>query len=208
MRWWPSGGSAGTPLASEPVTALPTRAELDGPPRNRIGGARAALGEQELVRWCAALLDGTAGHDDPELPSLLWLGGRSAEAELARGDLVARGQDYWVRVWAARAMLYAWAAEAAPAVVNGLADPAWRVREMAAKVVKLREVGEAGDALARLVGDVVVRVRLAAVRALGSVGEAEHAEALHEATADPDPSVRRAARTALADLSRRLDRVL
>lgn len=75
------------------------------------------------------------------------------------------GQQYWLRVWAARALLYAWDEMARVAVLDALADEAWRVREMAAKVVARRLLGEALAAVAELRQDPVSRVRLAAERA-------------------------------------------
>jgi hypothetical protein len=52
------------------------------------------------------------------------------------------------------------------AVVEALADPAWRAREMAAKVVARRRLDDALEAVARLSWDPVPRVRAAASRAL------------------------------------------
>jgi hypothetical protein len=74
-------------------------------------------------------------------------------------------QQYWLRVWAARALLYAWDDMAREAVHDALADEAWRVREMAAKVVARRLIGEALAVIAELRQDPVRRVRLAAERA-------------------------------------------
>jgi hypothetical protein len=175
-------------------------------PEVLVGEACATHGTATIARWCADLLLGRVAPDDPSSPTLVWIGG--AAAELRRGDIRERGQDYWARVWAARALRYAWTPGLEPAVVRGLTDPAWRVREMSAKVSGQREIGEAGDALADLVADEVPRVRAAAVRALGAVGESEHVEAVRDALDDPESSVRRAAEQALALLRRRLDRPL
>jgi HEAT repeats len=163
-------------------------------------------GTEVIARWCADLLTGRVAYDDPGRPPLVWLAGRAAAAELRRGDLVERGVDYWPRVWAARGLRYAWVPDATPAVVRALADPAWRVREMAAKVVRQRDLGEAADALSALATDPMPRVRAAALRAAGTVGEVEHADALRAAANDPEPAVRRAAEAALDELRRRLDR--
>jgi HEAT repeat protein len=51
-------------------------------------------------------------------------------------------------------------------VIAALADEAWRVREMAAKVVARRRLGDALTAVAALQQDPVPRVRAAAARAL------------------------------------------
>jgi HEAT repeat protein len=93
-------------------------------------------------------------------------------------------------------------------VLAGLSDEAWRVREMCAKVARLRELGEAGDALSTLVHDETTRVRVAAIRALALAGEAEHADAVREARDDPEPAVRKAAMVALKQMADRLDRPL
>ncbi|MEO7448531.1 MAG: HEAT repeat domain-containing protein, partial [Humibacillus sp.] len=111
-------------------------------------------------------------------------------------------------VWAARTLLHVWSDRATAAVVNGLADPAWRVREMCAKVVARWELGAAAERCVDGLGDETPRVRAAAVRALGAVGEGEHAGAVRAALDDPDPAVRRAAECALRELTRRLDREL
>jgi HEAT repeat protein len=65
-----------------------------------------------------------------------------------------------------RALLCIWEDSAGTAVLAGLADEAWRVREMAAKVIARRQLGEALAGVAELRGDPVVRVRTAAARAL------------------------------------------
>jgi hypothetical protein len=69
-------------------------------------------------------------------------------------------------VWAARGLLYAWAPVAESAVLAGLHDPAWRVREMGAKVVRRRGIAAAEPVLDRLLDDRVARVRSAAEAAL------------------------------------------
>ena len=177
------------------MTAVPVEAK----PADRVRWACRHWGEAELVRSCAEILRGGPG---PEGDLLRCLGGVSAVTMTERGlDLV-----YWPAVWAARSLLYAWREEAAPAVVVALAHPAWRVREMAAKVCALREVGAAADALGGLLTDPVPRVRAAAARALARVGEAEHADGLRALDADEDPTVRQRGAQALSQLAARLDR--
>lgn len=156
-----------------------------------------------VARWAARLLAGQPADDSD--PPLRVLGGRGAD-HLTSGALDLTVNAYWLRVWGARGLLYAWDDAAGATVVAGLHDEHWRVREMAAKVVRRREVGEAADAAARLVADGTPRVRTAAVRALEVVGEVEHADAVHDAERDEDEGVRRAARAALTGLRRRLDR--
>jgi hypothetical protein len=129
------------------------------PPRLRIAAECAARGVDAVVDGCVALLSG-AGVDEPLVVAL---GGRAAPHYLnAPPD-----QRYWLRVWAARGLLWTpWRPRAAPAVVAALSDEAWRVREMAAKVVARHRVGEAFDAVTDLLHDPVPRVRYAASRAL------------------------------------------
>jgi len=182
--------------------------DLRAHPGQRVAELVGHLGKSEVVAWCADLVAGATAYDDPSGPSLAWLGGRHALVLLEQGDLEASGNAYWPRVWGARGLLYAYEPAAAPQVVGALHDGAWRVREMAAKVVARWEVADAADALGPLLDDGVTRVRAAAVRALGVVGEGEHADAVRGAGEDPEPSVRRAAATALAALRARLDRDL
>lgn len=173
-------------------------------PRERLAQASREYGQETVAVWCAELLSGQTSHDATDRPSLGWLGGKGADWLLARDELGAH--EYWPRVWAARGLLYAWSPRAVPAVVSALDDPAWRVREMAAKVVRLREIGAAGEVLTGLVDDEVTRVRVAALRALAVVGEGEHAEVIRCAEDDPEPTVRKAAVLAIETLARRLDR--
>ena len=175
-------------------------------PRRLLAEAGEHYPQAELGRWCAELLSGDDPRD-PRSPSLAWVGGRHAHLLLS-GRVDWDTNAYWPRVWGARGLLYVWAPQATPAVVAGLGDGHWRVREMAAKVVRHREVGEAADVLPALAGDPVARVRAAAVRALGAVGEAEAAEPIQAAADDERREVRTAAAGALDELARRLDREL
>ncbi len=79
---------------------------------------------------------------------------------------------YWLRVWATRGLLWAWDDRATPAVCAALHDEAWRVREMAAKVVARHRVADALPVVAALHRDPVLRVRVAAQRALTAVTDA------------------------------------
>ena len=111
-------------------------------------------GTVEVVACCVRLL----GRQDADDALVFAIGGPGARAVLDGG------QQYWLRVWAPRA-LYAWDEMARAAVLEALGDEAWRVREMAAKVVARRLLGEALAAVAELRQDPVNRVRLAAERA-------------------------------------------
>jgi len=163
------------------------------------------LGRLEVAGWCAGLLDGTVRYDDPRRPPLTWLGGAHAASLMRRQAFESRDQDYWPRVWGARGLLHVWAADARPAVIGGLSDPAWRVREMSAKIVRAQELADAEAELTALVADPVPRVRAAALLALGRVGESEHAQLVASSRRDASPLVRRAAEKALGELARRLD---
>ena len=98
---------------------------------------------------------------------MTWLGGAHAAALDARPE--SRELVYFPRVWAARGLLYAWDPAAEAAVIGGLRDPAWRVREMCAKVVRVRRIREARTSLERLESDPVARVREAATKALDAL---------------------------------------
>ncbi|QDP94673.1 hypothetical protein FOE78_00950 [Microlunatus elymi] len=114
---------------------------------------------------------------------------------------------YWPRVWAARSLLHQWSPLAEPAIVSGLADDHWRVREMCAKVAARHDLAAAAEGCATLVvRDDTARVRLAAITVLSRLGEAEHAAALVTATSDPDRKFADAATTAVTAMVERLDR--
>lgn len=182
--------------------------DVHAKPAERVAELAEQLGTDVVVRWCAGLLAADTAYDDPALPSLSWLGGAAAPWLLEQGDLQRSVNDYWARVWAARGLLHVYTPAAVREIVGALGDEAWRVREMAAKVVARWEVADAADALEPLVADEATRVRAAAVRALGVVGEGEHAGGVRDAQDDPEPTVRRAAAVALATMSQRLDRDL
>lgn len=186
----------------------PDDVELHASPADRVGALVRLIGEAEVARWCGELLVERVPYDADERPSSTWLGGAHAVNELERGDIELRGQAYWFRTWAARGLLYAWTPEVAPEVCSGLGDAAWRVREMCAKVARLRELGEAAPLLAGLVDDSVPRVRAAAAAALAVTAEADEVPALRRATDDPEASVRSAAQRALERVAVRLDRPL
>ena len=181
---------------------------LRATPGDRARAAADALGDDVLTAWCAGLLVGRATWGDPDLPDAHWVGGAAVDGWGSPSHL-DDDTAYWARVWAARTLLYVWDDRCSADVVAGLDDPAWRVREMCAKVSARWEVGAAGDRCAELVvHDDLPRVRAACARALGAVGEAEHAPALRDALADAEESVRAAAERALRTLERRLDRPL
>jgi HEAT repeats len=117
-------------------------------------------GAAAVVSGCIDLLEARDVDDG----LVLALGGAAAPHVLNGGEGGRHG--YWPRVWAARGLLYVWEDRAAPAVVRATADDAWRVREMAAKVVAKHQVDEALEAVTGLRDDDVARVRAAAGRAV------------------------------------------
>lgn len=76
---------------------------------------------------------------------------------------------YWLRVWGARGLLYAWDDRAANTVLAALSDEHWRVREMSAKVCGKHVVADAAPRLAGPADDDRDRVRQAARRALARI---------------------------------------
>ena len=177
--------------------------DIDLSPRARMVALVSLIGEMRVAGWCAGLLGGSIAVDDANEPSLGWLGGRHASSlQRAPGS---KEWEYWPRVWAARGLLYAWSPDASSAVIGGLRDSAWRVREMSARVTRARELEGSETALEALAADPIPRVRAAALLALGRVGEVEHGRLVARHLDDRELAVRRAAVRALAELSRRLD---
>jgi hypothetical protein len=131
-------------------------------PAQRIAFECARRGKDAFVAGCAALLYGRPGDVDDDL--ILALGGEHGRSVLDGWNGGRTG--YWPRVWAARGLLHAWDDAATGAVIHATNDDAWRVREMAAKVVARHRAGDALDAVAGLRGDPVPRVRAAAERAV------------------------------------------
>jgi len=128
-------------------------------PRESIEHECGRRGSAAVVAGCVELL----GHGEADDALIIALGGPAARSVLDSGP--APVHQYWLRVWAARALLYAWDDRASGAVLAALADESWRVREMAAKVVARHRLGAALSAVAGLRNDPVPRVRAAAARA-------------------------------------------
>ena len=130
-----------------------------GTPRRSVEAECARHGTGALVDGCLAIL-----RDEPPDPALLQvLGGPGATKFL---DGAPHPDTYWWRVWALRGLLWAWDDRATSAVCAATGDEAWRVREMAAKVVARHRVDGALEAVADLRDDPVPRVRQAAHRAV------------------------------------------
>ena len=129
-------------------------------PRESVRGECQRRSEKAVVASCLDVLTGQ--NIDERL--LHVLSGPAAEQVLDGRAGGAAG--YWPRVWAARGLLYAWDESARTVIAGATSDEAWRVREMAAKVIARHRVGDAFDAVAALRADPVERVRAAASRAV------------------------------------------
>jgi hypothetical protein len=173
-----------------------TDVPLDASPGDRIALAVARFGEADVADRAAALL---AGHNEGA-EFLLWVGGQHAQ-----GILDGAPALYWPEVWGARTLIYAWDDSAASAVRDGLANQAWRVREMCCRVVAARGL-PLGAELVPLLGDEMLRVRGNAARALGFVGDFDQALAVKALLKDPEVDVRKLAGAALKQLAERLGR--
>ena len=167
-------------------------------PRDLLAALRREIGEPAAVDSCVELLTGADVREWADV--LAYVGGR-ATCTLLDGHL---GTE-WARAWGARGLLYVWAPSAGAPVVEGLADPFWRVAEHCLKVSTLRELGPAGPAAVGLAGHGLPRVRAQAIRTLGAVGDTEHVDPVDAALDDPEVSVRTAAERAIARMVERLD---
>ena len=130
-------------------------------PRQSVAAECERRGKAAVIAGCMDLLQGRQDTDDA---LLIALAGPAAEAVL---DGSAGGKEgYWPRVWAARGLRHAWDDRATAVIIQATADDAWRVREMAAKVIARHRVADAFPAVSRLRTDPVQRVRAAAERAV------------------------------------------
>jgi HEAT repeats len=132
-------------------------------PRQRIQIECARRGRVAFGRSCAAVILG----DDSDTALILVLGGEHARHILEHA--VPDDQAYWFRVWAARGLLWAWDDAGMDAIRTALGDSAWRVREMAAKVVARNQLGDLLPAVVMLRADPIERVRSAARRAVAAL---------------------------------------
>ncbi len=129
-------------------------------PRQSVRAECERRGRDAVIAGCIELLTGGAVDDD----LILALGGPAAPHVLSGGEGGPEG--YWPRVWAARGLLHEWAEVATPAIIAATSHEAWRVREMAAKVIARHKVGDAMESVVALRVDAVPRVRAAADRAV------------------------------------------
>lgn len=128
-------------------------------PRESIEQECAHRGKEAVIAGCIELLKGR----DVDVELVLALGGPPARW-VVTGE--PSGPPYWLRVWALRGLLWAWEDVALPSVEAALHDEAWRVREMALRVVARHRLEDALTKVAGLQDDPVARVRAAASRAL------------------------------------------
>jgi hypothetical protein len=175
-------------MTSDEISPIP----LDDSLEARIALAVKRYGEERVTAMAVGLL--RARNEGADI--LLYLGGRHAQGVLDGAPAL-----YWPELWGARGLGYVWgegeAAEAATsAIIAGLGNQAWRVREMCAKVCATRVIGDPA-ALSALLTDEVPRVRSAATRALAEVGAVEHLDLLTPMLKDPDKDVRRAGQRSL-----------
>jgi hypothetical protein len=134
-------------------------------PKQSIEFECARRSRQLVIEDCASIILGRRADDE----FLRVIGGPSAETVL---EGRAGGLDgYWPRVWAARGLLHVWDDTATDAIIAAATHEAWRVREMAARVIARRHVGPAIDAVVTLLDDDNARVRTAASRAFRVIGE-------------------------------------
>ena len=139
---------------------MPPSAHWGTTPRASVERECERRGTAAVVAGCVALLQ----RRDADDALVLALGGPAARAVLDSGP--APVHRYWLRVWAARGLLYAWDDQAVGSVAAALDDESWRVREMAAKVAARHDLGDLLAGLAVLRDDPVPRVRTAASRAV------------------------------------------
>jgi HEAT repeat protein len=129
-------------------------------PQQSIEAECARRGKAAVVADCIRLIGGWEGT----VPLIQALGGPNAPR--MREVTPRADQRYWLRVWGARGLLWAWDDSATDAIRVALDDPHWRVREMAAKVIARHKVGDLLEPVAELRDDPVPRVRAAAARAV------------------------------------------
>jgi hypothetical protein len=148
------------------MATMATRSRWGLTPRQSIEAECARRGRADVVAGCVRLVTG----DDADAALIMALGGPGARRLVHGGP--RPDQRYWLRVWGARGLLWVWDDTALDAVTAALADDAWRVREMAAKVVARHLLGDALPAVAALRDDPVPRVRAAANRAVAMLTRA------------------------------------
>lgn len=166
---------------------------VDLPLEKRLAAAVELYGEAGVVERSLSLLAGNNEGED----FLLFVGGEHAQGILDGAPVL-----YWPELWGARALLYVWDDAAEPVIIGTLSNPAWRVREMGARVAAARKLPAASE-LAELLTDRVPRVRVSAARALGSIGSLDDLERIRPLIKDSEIDVRRAAQQGIDSLRAR-----
>jgi hypothetical protein len=127
-------------------------------PRESVAEECARRGKDDVVAGCIDLINGF----DADAELIVALGGPPAGWAVT-GE--APGPRYWLRVWGLRGLLWAWDDAALSSLESALSDEAWRVREMALKVVARHRLEDMLANVVRLRADRSARVRAAASRA-------------------------------------------
>jgi len=172
---------------------VPDDVPVDLPIEARIAAAVKLYGEPTVVLRSVSLIAGNNEGED----FLLFVGG-----EHARGILEGAPVLYWPELWGTRALLYVWNDSATMAVAAALGNQAWRVREMATRVVAARGL-DCVPAVVALLTDDVARVRAAAARALGAIGALEQVDDIRPLLKDAEIEVRRGAQQGIDALRSR-----
>jgi hypothetical protein len=172
----------------------PHAVDLELPIAARIAAASERHGEAIIVERAISLIEGN--NEGKEF--LLIVGGEHAQGILDGAPVL-----YWPELWGTRALLHAWDDSAADAVRTALTNQAWRVREMATRVVATRRL-DAREQLLALLTDETTRVRAGAARALGTVGTADDIEAMSALVKDEDIEVRRGAQQGMDAIRKRV----
>jgi len=128
-------------------------------PRRSIEVECERRGRDDVVDGCRRLLRG-----EPVDPALLTALAGPASAPFLGGQ--PRDDDYWLRLWGARGLLWQWDPAALPEIGTALGDNHWRVREMGLLVVKRHRLDALLESVEALQHDPVPRVRTAAAKAL------------------------------------------
>jgi hypothetical protein len=105
------------------------------------------------------MLDG----DDSDAGLVVALGGPAGQELIDLG--IPSNQSYWLRVWAAHGLFWAWEDQALPILTDAAGDERWRVRGWVAKIIGKHGLSAAAPLLDRLQDDSVPRVRTAAQKA-------------------------------------------
>ncbi|WP_367948821.1 HEAT repeat domain-containing protein [Microbacterium sp. NC79] len=183
-------------MSRHSAASSPVPVELS--PERRLAAAVERYGQRDVVTLALSLLAGN--HESEEF--LLYVGGAHAQGILDGAPVL-----YWPELWGARALLHVWDDSviddsARALMIGALSNSAWRVREMAARLVAARNLA-ATTKLVALLGDEVPRVRAAAATALSTLGSADHIDALRALLKDPEIEVRRATQRSLDALRKR-----